>query len=162
MCGVYGERCDNREYQLAELLVQKLPIVIIECRIVAEHDSLGGQSGRHLGKEPFRYLFILGLGFLPDRRELLGGSQPIGGGRSQPVRHLLLQPGYPNLEELIEIRGPDGEKLDLLQKREVSPLGEGHDPTIELEPGELPVRVLLRRKFAHVVTHRQQSRLKSW
>jgi len=82
---VDGQRRYNREDELSELLVQKLPIFVVECRVITEDDSLAGKCRRNLGEEPLRDLLILGFRLLLDRSELLCRCQPIRGRRTQSV-----------------------------------------------------------------------------
>ena len=47
-----------------------------------------------------------------DRLELLGRGHPVGRDRGDPGFHLFLEPGHPNLEELIQVLAVDREELD--------------------------------------------------
>src|SRR6266566_3547109 len=82
-----------------------------------------------------------------DGGELLGGCQPV---RPIVLRrdarvHLLLQPRYPDLEELVQIGAEDREELEPLEQR-VRAVGRLlQHAAVELEPGELAVEVVIRR-----------------
>jgi hypothetical protein len=69
------------------------------------------------------------------------------------VGYLLLEAGHSDLEELVEVRCPDRQELDLLEKREVGSGGEIHDPLVELEPGQLSIQIMLWIEGFHGVTY---------
>ena len=68
-------------------------------------------------------------------------SRPSGDGGAQARRELLLEPGDPHLEELVEVLAEDREELGPLEQRERGVLGEREHPRVEVEPRELAVQV---------------------
>ena len=90
------------------------------------------------------------VGSLGDSRQLNRGRQPIGGKvlRLEPGIQLLLQPGYPDLEEFVEVGADDGKELHPLEPGvgRVSRLLQ--HARVELEPAQLAVQVVLRRETA--------------
>jgi hypothetical protein len=54
-----------------------------------------------------------------------------------------VQAGHAHHEELVEVVGVDGEELDALEERRRLVLGQLKHPLVELEPGQLAVRVQL-------------------
>ena len=54
-----------------------------------------------------------------DLEQLLGRRAPVGRGGGDAGRHLVLQAGHPDLEELVEVLAEDGEELGPLEQRHV-------------------------------------------
>ena len=72
-------------------------------------------------------------------RSCSAGVRPSGAARAEPGRHLVLQAGHPDLEELVEVLAEDGEELGPLEQRARRVVGQGEDPGVEVEPGQLAV-----------------------
>ena len=73
------------------------------------------------------------------RSSCSAGGMPSGEVEGSPARDLLLQPGHPDLEELVEVVLEDREELHALEQRQVGVLGQRQDAGVELEPGQLSV-----------------------
>ncbi len=58
---------------------------------------------------------------------------------------LLAQTGDPDLEELVEVAGEDGQELDAFEEGVAFVTRLEQDPRVELEPGKLAVQVRERR-----------------
>jgi len=78
------------------------------------------------------------LHYLLDR---LRGGEAVGTARVDPGLHLVVQAGDAHHEELVLVRRPDGEELGALEQRHLLVLGQLEHAVVEVEPGELPVRV---------------------
>ena len=52
-----------------------------------------------------------------DARELVLGGQAVGRALGESGRHLPLEPGDPDLEELVEVAAEDAEELEPLEQR---------------------------------------------
>ncbi len=78
---------------------------------------------------------------LRDRVELRLGSHAVGRALDDAGGHLPLEPGDPDLEELVEIAAEDAEELEPLEQRRAGVERLVQHPAVELQPGELPVDV---------------------
>jgi hypothetical protein len=67
-------------------------------------------------------------------------GEAIGSG----VVNLLDHGGNADFEELVEVAGRDGEKLEALEKRVAAVLGLFEHAAVELQPGRVAVEVILR------------------
>ena len=113
-------------------------------------DALAGEGGLDLvredGRVPARQQAGLGQGVL---QQLLGG-QADGvldrETRCQPPH----QAGDPDLEELVQVGGEDGEEADALEQGDLIVLGQFEDALVELYPALLPVEVPVS---GQIVTH---------
>lgn len=87
---------------------------------------------------------------LRDGPAALDRRQPVGGSLDNTALHLLLEPGNPDLEELVEVRTDDAEILDPLEQWIATVQRLVEHALIELEPTELPVDVAVGT-FGHSV-----------
>src|SRR5439155_5001965 len=79
---------------------------------------------------------------LPDLSELLLRAHPVRGRRGDPGLHLIEQPGYADLEELVEALRADRDELQPREDRSPRILGERQDPFVEIQPRHLQVEVV--------------------
>ena len=75
----------------------------------------------------------------PDERELLARAQAVDRAGAHARGHLVLEGGHPDLVELVEQLGEDGEELGPLEQREPVVLGQVEQAGPEIEPRLLPV-----------------------
>ena len=75
----------------------------------------------------------------PDHRQLLAGAQAVDRAGAHAGGHLVLQGGHPDLVELVEQLGEDGEELGPLQQRDAVVLGQVEQAGAEVEARLLPV-----------------------
>ena len=107
---------------------------------VGEDPVLAGHQGGHPGG---------------DGGQLLAGAEPVGRAGPQSGRHLVLEAGHPDLEELVETLGEDGQELHPLEQRLALVVGQVEESVGELEPGQLAVGEPLRGlRQRHPVGHR--------
>ena len=110
-----------------------------ELRIVQEPDAVLDQ-GRPEVVPP---AFILLLHHPPhpprDGPECLRGRQPIHAPLHDLALHLLLDPGHPDLKELVKVRTDDAEKLDPFQERDGRIQRLIQDTLVELQPAQFPI-----------------------
>src|SRR2546421_675375 len=147
MTGVDGERRQDRIDAGAEQGVNVAPLGVVQVLEPHPLDPAGGQPRQHVGSEN---AVLLGDEFVHpafDGGELLGGREPVRPVvlRLDPGIHLLLQAGHPDLEELVQVGAEDREEFEALEPgvRRVGRLFQ--HAGVELEPGELPVQVVVRR-----------------
>src|SRR4051794_41637026 len=84
----------------------------------------------------------------PGGRELFVGRPAIGRSSDLPCLDLLAQAGDSDLEEFVEVVGDDGQELDPLEEWVSLVTRLVQDARVELEPGQLPVEVGVRRPGA--------------
>ena len=110
-------------------------------------DTPGGEPGEDLFDENPVLLGHELVGPAVDGGELLGRGHTV---RTEILRRhagvdLLLQPGYPDLEELIEVRAEDRDELEPLEQ----PVGRVRrlleHSGVEFQPRQLAVEVMVRR-----------------
>ena len=76
-----------------------------------------------------------------DSAELVLRRHAIRGPLDDARRELLFEPGHPDLEEFVEIAAEDAEELEAFEKGSAWVQRLVEDPTVELEPGQLPIQV---------------------
>jgi hypothetical protein len=79
-----------------------------------------------------------------DRAELLGCGAPVRGALAAGGGDLVQQPRDADLEELVEVRGEDGQELGALQQRVALVASLVEHARVEVEPRELAVQVRQR------------------
>ena len=67
------------------------------------------------------------------------GLMPVGRAGAEAGRHLVLETGHPDLEELVEALGEDGQELHPLEQGHPVVRRQIQQPGPELEPGQLAV-----------------------
>ncbi len=77
--------------------------------------------------------------------QLLVGGPAVGRAGDLAGLDLLAQAGDPDLEELVEVAGEDGQELDPLEQRVALVARLVQDAGVELEPRQLAVQVRERR-----------------
>ena len=144
------QRRQHRVDALLEHLGQAGPLVPGQLLPAQDLDALGSQSGLDLVREdsrvPARQQAGLGQGVL---QQLLGG--PADGVLDREARrHSPHQAGDPDLEELVQVGGEDGQEADALEQGDLLVLGQFKDALVELDPAVLPVEVPVG---GEIVTH---------
>ena len=138
---VHRERREHREDPLLEQPVELGPIVPVQLGPGHDPDPRLVERGQNLLRQQVPGA-IDELGHaLADSRELLARGHPLGGGDEDPRRGLLLQPGHPDLEELVEVLAEDRQELRPLQQGRGGVLRQGQHARVEVEPGQLAVEV---------------------
>ena len=107
---------------------QDLHVLIGQCRL----DLCGVAPGM-----PTHQL----RGTVGDPGELLTRGEPVRALDGKASLEAAQQSGDAHHVELVEIAGEDGEELGPLQQRHPLVVGQGQDPGVEVEPGQLPVAV---------------------
>ena len=113
----------------------------LQCDPVEEPDPGVGQQRLDLVAEHVGLAEDELVGPLADRTQLLVGVEAAGGSRPEAGGGPVGQARHPDHEELVEVAGEDGEELHPLQQRQLAVRGQGQHPTVEVEPGQLPVQV---------------------
>ena len=133
------ERRQDREDLVEEALAEGV-VVLGDRGVVDDLDALDGQLPPDVGV---------------DRRQLVDeGEDPVAGGVELLLRRpavgrvggaadlrLLAQPGDPDLEELVEVAGEDGQELDPLEQRIALVACLEEHAGVELQPRELAIEV---------------------
>jgi hypothetical protein len=89
------------------------------------------------------------VGARADLLEHLTRAQTRRGGHGDPGRDPPLEPGDPDHEELVEVRGEDCEEADPFEQRLVRVLGKLEDSLVEREPADLAVEeAVLGQRYA--------------
>ena len=76
-----------------------------------------------------------------DDPELFEGRHAVRRRDRHRGQDLFLEPGHPNLEEIVEVLAEDRQEPDPLENGQLGVLRHGQDALVEIEPGELPVEV---------------------
>src|SRR5216117_174671 len=92
---------------------------------------------RILRRNQFTYRFL-------DAIEYFRGAQPVRANIARLALNLLFDSGDANLEELVQIRTDDGEKLDPLDERLSLILRFFENAAVKLEPAQLAVDKIFR------------------
>ena len=102
MPGIDGQRGEDGEDLPMEDVHQVRAVVVVERRPVREPDPGFGEGRDQTVQEDAvlagHELFDPG----PDHLELLAGAQAVDRAGTHPGGHLILEPGHPDLEELVE------------------------------------------------------------
>ncbi len=141
--GIDGERGEDRE-DLVEEPLPETGVMLRHVVVVEDRDAFGEERGADVGPDGRVFRHELEDAF-PRGGELLGGGPAIGRHRRRPRLDLLAQAGDPDLEELVEVRGEDGQELGSLEEWIAIVAGLVEDPRVELEPGQLAVQIRERR-----------------
>ena len=158
MTGVDRQRGEDGEDLAVEGLGQVVAVVVVE-RGPVRHPHPGLGQGRHHRVDEDGRLPVHELGdALTDGPQGLAGAQAVGRPGAQARVDLILEPGHPHLEELVESLGEDGQELDPLEQRGALVVGEVEQPGPEFEPGQLPVREALGAAGHHGVLPRHGGR----
>jgi hypothetical protein len=143
--GVDRQGGEHREDALLEELDEELLVVLVEVGPRRQLDAGVGQPGgdplQERGLEPGQQQ----LEPVADLEQLLRGGQPVGAVPAHAGRHLVLEGGHPDLEELVEVLAEDGQELGPLQQRHPVVVGQRQHALVEVEPGQLAVAVPHRR-----------------
>ncbi len=137
------QRRQDREDLVEEALAERL-VVLGDRGVVDELDALGGE------RAPDRDVDRRVIGdeledALAGRGQLLVGGPAVGRAGDLAGLDLLAQAGDPDLEELVEVAGEDGQELDPLEQRVALVARLVQDAGVELEPGQLAVQVRVGR-----------------
>ncbi|GAB4247899.1 MAG: hypothetical protein OHK005_14330 [Candidatus Methylacidiphilales bacterium] len=84
------------------------------------------------------------LNALADAGEKVGGRKTVRSGDKRAVFNLLLDPGHPDLEELIQIGTGNRKELNPFEERISGVTGFFKNPLIEFKPTKIPVGIKLR------------------
>ena len=142
---VHGQRGEHREDPLGEHLPDPLAVGRRQGGPVLQHDAVLGQARAYLADERPPPALQQPLDGGPDGLELVGDGEPVGRG-ADAGGQLVLEPGHPHLEELVQVLGEDGQELDPLEQAEVPVLGQGQYPAVEVQGGQLAVEIVLTRR----------------
>ena len=139
--GIDRQRGEHREDPLLERLDHELLVVVVELVPARQPDPVGGQRRDDAVEEEALLAQHQALDPVAHLEQLLARGAAVGRGGADPGRHLLLQAGDADLEELVEVLAEDGQELGPLEQRHLLVLGEREHPLVEVEPGELAVEV---------------------
>ena len=138
--GVEAERGEHGVDVPLEHLVGGVALLLLQVLPGGQVDAVLGQAGDDLVGHQALGATGQGQAAAPD-----GGQQGRRAGGTghlaHPGGHLFSQRGHAHLEELVEVRGDDGDELHPLQQGDVGVLGNGEHPLLEVEERQLTVGV---------------------
>ena len=134
------ERREHRVHVLLERALQLHAVGAVEVVPVEEPDARLLEAGPDVLRERGRLALDQGADLLADDANRLERVEAVGRAGTQAGRELLLEPGDAHLEELVEVRGEDGQELGALEQRPGRVLGEREHAGVEVEPRQLAVR----------------------
>jgi hypothetical protein len=82
-----------------------------------------------------------------DHLQQVAVHEPAGGAHRDSCIDAPLEPGDADQEELVEVRGVDGQELRALHGRERPVLGELRDSPVERQPGQLAIGETVHRQL---------------
>jgi hypothetical protein len=142
---IEADRREHRQQLLEEVVADPLTLSPAPLLAPREYDALAHQRRQHhLVQEAIlvrHHRARLGT----HRVEHLGGPAAIGTRFRQPELDLLLEPSDANLEELVEVRGDDGDEAQPLEQRHRVVGRLRQHAALEREDAELAVEKLGRR-----------------
>ena len=141
MARVEGERRQDRVDLRLEVSGQIVRDARLVFRRLEDADPVLGKGRPQLIVPARRLILQHRRRALADGGELFGDRQAVNRLRFEPGALFLEQRGHPNHEELVEVRGDDGEELDPLEQRVVLAHRLIEHAPIEREPAQLPVDV---------------------
>jgi hypothetical protein len=119
---------------VSEVLVERGLFFRLQLTGRDQRDPFALQLGAHHVPDAVFFRRQL-VGALADRGELPLGCHPVRGRLLHLARQLRLQPGYPDHEELVEIRRKNCQELCALVQRHLAVGGLRQHTRVELEPG---------------------------
>ena len=140
MRGVDGEGSEHGEDPLGEHLVDRRAVGGGEVVEGHEVDAGLGEGGRDLVGEHLILACDERVDPCADGPELVDEVEPVGRGGAQPGGDLLEQACDPNLEELVEVVGDDGDELGSFEHRELRIFGDGQHSRDVVEERQLTVQ----------------------
>ena len=136
---VDGQRREHREDGPGEDLVEVGPVVRVQRVPVGQQHAGAGQGRLHpVGEDAALAGHQLGHP-RGDGRQLLGRAEAVRRPGPQAGRHLVLEARHPDLEELVEPLGEDGQELDPLEQGLPVVAGQVEQAVGELQPRQLAV-----------------------
>ncbi len=136
---IHRQRREDRKDLIVEDLGQGVPVGLGQVVPAADRHVLPAERRHQLVQEQIGHPVIERLDPFADLLDGLGRRQSVLGTHLDPGRDLLLQSGDAHLEELVQVLTEDGQELQTVQQQGRRVLGDGEDPGVEVEPGELAV-----------------------
>jgi hypothetical protein len=139
--GPNRQRSEHREDLLAEYAVELSQLRGVAVLAGQDADACGVERRPHPLLEQARMAGALLLHALGDGADRLERREAVIAAGVHARIHLIVQPGNPDHEELVQVGRVDREELHPLEQRDGLVLGQLQHPLVEVEPGQLAVRV---------------------
>ncbi len=134
VAGIDGQRREDRVDLALEDLDEVLAVLVVERGPTGEADAGVGQARHDQVQEDVVLAADELLDAGPDHGELLAGAQAVDRAGAHAGSDLVLERGDPDLVELVEQLGEDGEELGPLQQGDAVVLGQIEQAGAEVEP----------------------------
>lgn len=142
MAGIDCERGEDGKDVRLEVTIEMRPIGRAQVgHLQDQMHTVFSQSWNHVVHETVLMQPELLTYGRADRPELILRGHAVGSPLYDSCSELLLEPGHPDLEELIQIAAEDAEKLEALEKGSALVQRFVENPAIELEPGQLSIQI---------------------
>ena len=136
---IHRQGRQSRKHLGHEVRPCRRALLAVELARGEEMDAIRVQLGQELLAPDLVVIGHQGVRALGDSLQLLAGQHPVRRGVGDAAEVLLLEARHTDHEELVEVRGDDGEELEPFEERHVPVACLLENPLIKLQPGELAV-----------------------
>ena len=140
LAGPDGERRQHREDLAVEDPLELLELLRLEVFDLGHDDPGGLEPGAQVALPELRLLGRQRRGALSDLGERGLRRQPVGRAHGDAGRDLVHQPGHPDHEELVHVRGEDRAEVDALEQGQRVVACDVEHAAVEVELRQLPVQ----------------------
>ena len=114
---VDGQRGEDGEDLAVEDVVEVGAVVVVEgVPVRHDHAGVGSRAGATCSEKIALCRSTSSVDPVGDGAQLLVRAQPVRRPGPEPGGHLVLEPGHPDLEELVQPLGEDGQELHPLEQ----------------------------------------------
>ena len=140
---IEAQRAQHRLHLLHEAALEPGVRVGVPVGASEQFDALGVQRAEQHVVEHAVLIVDQRARARVNRCQLLGDAERVGRGLRGTELQQLLEPGDPDLEELVEVRGADAQEPQPLEQRHARVLRLGQHPGVELQRRQLAVDEVL-------------------
>jgi hypothetical protein len=141
---------EHRAHLRAVIFVEPPAVAVLQLVVFEEADARLREQRAQFATPEAVLILDHAAHALRHERENLGGGASVHAALRHVAFHLLLEAGDANLEEFVEVRADDAEKLHALEQRVRGIAGFGEHALVEFEPAQLAVQEYVGWKFSHV------------
>ena len=145
MLGIDGERREDRQHRLAEVLPEAFPLRFVHDVVVDDRDPLGSQRRQNLFAHHGGERLELPQQLVATGFELLLRGAPVERELGGLAPHSTLQTAHPLHEELVVEHAHDAGELDALEQRQLRVLDLRQHAAREGQPAALSIEESRRR-----------------